>query len=52
VQGSHGRHETNGSVVVELFAAPLSKVRNVTEYLDGCVGYNMVLLSEGQVVGA
>jgi hypothetical protein len=52
MQGSHGRHESDGAVVEELFAAPLSEVGDCTEDFDGCVGYDLVPLSSIQEVGA
>jgi len=52
VQGSHGGHETDGAVIEELFAAPLSESGDRTEDFDGCVGYYLVSLSNIQEVGA
>jgi hypothetical protein len=40
VQGSHGRHETNGAVVEELFLSPFSKFRDLAEDFDRCVRYD------------
>ncbi len=46
VQGPHRGHETDGPVVVELFAPPLPEVGDLAEHLDGCVRYDLVFLSE------
>jgi hypothetical protein len=46
VQGSHRGHETDGPVVVELFAPPLAETGDLAEHFDGCVGYDLVFLSE------
>ncbi len=51
VQGSHGRHETDRPVVVELLAAPFSEDGDLAEDFDGCVWYDLVLLPEGPSIG-
>lgn len=38
MEGAHGRHETDGAVVDELFAAPLAEGGDFTEDFDGGVG--------------
>ena len=45
VQCSHRGHETDGAVVVELFAAPLAQGGDLAEDFDGCVGYYLVFLT-------
>jgi len=47
VEGSHCGHETDGAVVVELFAAPLAEIGDLAEDFDRCVGYGLILLSRG-----
>ena len=45
VQCSHRGHETDGTVVVQLFAAPLAKDGDLTEDFDGGTRYDGVFTS-------
>jgi hypothetical protein len=52
VEGSHCGHETDGPVIVELFAAPLAEMRDLAEDLDGSAGYDLILLLMREELGA
>ena len=47
MEGSHSGHETDGAVIVELLAAPLTEIGDLAEDFDGRVGYDLALLSKG-----